>query len=53
VRGRLLAALAAEAAWLLSRRHLSEIRPALAAYRALPRLLRARQAQRELTGERR
>ena len=53
VRGRCLSALAAEAAWLLSLRHLDEIRPALAAYRALPRLLRARQAQKQLAGERR
>ena len=39
VRGKTLAALRAEAAWLMRRRSLGELRPALAAYGRLPRLL--------------
>ena len=39
VRGKALAALRAEAAWLVRRRSIDEVRPALAAYGTLPRLL--------------
>ncbi len=48
VRGRALAALRAEAAWLLKLRTMHEVRPVLAAYRALPALMLAsRRAGRE------
>lgn len=48
VRGRILATLHAELTWLCSRRSVTEVRPALSAYRRLPRLIR--ESRRERAG---